>query len=396
MRRGGSARGRRSILSVPRGRARRAQRAGGAAWLQKQSPPRVSPRRPVVPVVAVLSVVALAACAPPSKDSGSGGLRRRQRRRDARRRPTTSAGWTRWSRPPRRRASSTSSRCPRTGPTTPTSSRASSDKYGIKVTSQQPDAGSQDEIDAAKRTKGTDRAPDVFDLGQSVALANTEHVREVQGGHLGRRRRRRSRTPTVPGSTTTAATWRSATTRTRCPTPASIDDLLKPAYKGKVALNGDPTDSRRRLQRRADGGGGQGRLGRRHRARCRLLQQAQEGRQPRAGRPDPGDHQVGPDAGRDRLGLHQRARTSPTCRAGRSTRSRTSRLVGGFYYQAINADAPHPAAARLWQEYLYSDEGQNLWLAGGARPVRADAMVEGRHDRQGEVRRPAEGQRRRR
>jgi putative spermidine/putrescine transport system substrate-binding protein len=49
--------------------------------------------------------------------------------------------------------------------------------------------------------------------------------------------------------------------------------------------------------------------------------------------------------------------------------------VAGYYYQAINKDAPHPAAARLWQEFLYSDEGQNLWLAGGARPVRADAMV---------------------
>ena len=43
---------------------------------------------------------------------------------------------------------------------------------------------------------------------------------------------------------------------------------------------------------------------------------------------------------------------------------------------AINADAPHPAAARLWQEFLYSDEGQNLWLKGGARPVRGDQMAE--------------------
>ena len=50
-------------------------------------------------------------------------------------------------------------------------------------------------------------------------------------------------------------------------------------------------------------------------------------------------------------------------------------VVGGYYFQAINIDAPHPNAARLWQEFLYSDEGQNLWLAGGARPVRADAMV---------------------
>jgi putative spermidine/putrescine transport system substrate-binding protein len=49
-------------------------------------------------------------------------------------------------------------------------------------------------------------------------------------------------------------------------------------------------------------------------------------------------------------------------------------VLAGYYIQAINADAPHPAAARLWQEYLYSDEGQNLWLKGGARPVRYDAM----------------------
>ena len=35
-------------------------------------------------------------------------------------------------------------------------------------------------------------------------------------------------------------------------------------------------------------------------------------------------------------------------------------LVAGYYFQAINKDAPHPAAARLWQEFLYSDEGQNL------------------------------------
>jgi putative spermidine/putrescine transport system substrate-binding protein len=49
--------------------------------------------------------------------------------------------------------------------------------------------------------------------------------------------------------------------------------------------------------------------------------------------------------------------------------------VAGYYFQAINKDAPHPAAARLWEEFLYSDEGQNLYLQGGARPVRADTMV---------------------
>jgi putative spermidine/putrescine transport system substrate-binding protein len=53
----------------------------------------------------------------------------------------------------------------------------------------------------------------------------------------------------------------------------------------------------------------------------------------------------------------------------------TEAVVGGYYVQAINADAPHPAAARLWQEFLYSDQGQNLWLKGGARPVRLEAMI---------------------
>ena len=50
--------------------------------------------------------------------------------------------------------------------------------------------------------------------------------------------------------------------------------------------------------------------------------------------------------------------------------------VAGYYYQAVSKDAPHPAAARLWQEFLYSDEGQNIWLKGGARPVRLPAMEE--------------------
>ena len=46
-------------------------------------------------------------------------------------------------------------------------------KYGIKVPSATPDASSQEEINAAKQLKGQGGAPDVFDLGTAVALANT-------------------------------------------------------------------------------------------------------------------------------------------------------------------------------------------------------------------------------
>ena len=48
---------------------------------------------------------------------------------------------------------------------------------------------------------------------------------------------------------------------------------------------------------------------------------------------------------------------------------------GGMYVQAISAYAPHPNAAKLWMEFLYSDQGQNLWLKGYCNPIRYDAMV---------------------
>src|SRR6201999_4523913 len=46
-----------------------------------------------------------------------------------------------------------------------------------------------------------------------------------------------------------------------------------------------------------------------------------------------------------------------------------------YYDQAISKTAPHPAAARLWEEYLYSVTGQNLWLQGQARPIELQTLV---------------------
>jgi hypothetical protein len=46
-----------------------------------------------------------------------------------------------------------------------------------------------------------------------------------------------------------------------------------------------------------------------------------------------------------------------------------------YYDQAISKFAPHPAAARLWEEYLYSTTGQNLWLQGEARPIELSTLV---------------------
>ncbi|MGE3366277.1 MAG: ABC transporter substrate-binding protein [Rhizobiaceae bacterium] len=51
-----------------------------------------------------------------------------------------------------------------------------------------------------------------------------------------------------------------------------------------------------------------------------------------------------------------------------------SGVLAGVYVQAISAYAPHPNAAKLWMEYLYSDEGQTGWLKGYCHPARFAAM----------------------
>lgn len=52
-----------------------------------------------------------------------------------------------------------------------------------------------------------------------------------------------------------------------------------------------------------------------------------------------------------------------------------SGVFGGVYIQAISAYSPRPNAAKLWMEYLYSDEGQLIWLKGFGHPIRYNDLV---------------------
>jgi putative spermidine/putrescine transport system substrate-binding protein len=49
-------------------------------------------------------------------------------------------------------------------------------------------------------------------------------------------------------------------------------------------------------------------------------------------------------------------------------------VIAGVYVQAISAYAPHPNAAKLWLEYLYSDAGQVGFLKGYCHPVRFNGL----------------------
>ena len=58
----------------------------------------------------------------------------------------------------------------------------------------------------------------------------------------------------------------------------------------------------------------------------------------------------------------------------------TDGVYGGYYAQAVNATAPHPYAARLWQEFVYSDQGQLICLKGFAHPARFNDLAKPQED----------------
>ncbi|WP_238547311.1 ABC transporter substrate-binding protein [Actinoplanes friuliensis] len=247
-------------------------------------------------------------------------------------------------------------------------------KYGIKVNSAQPDASSQDEINAADQLKGQDKAPDVFDLGGAVATANVAKFAPYKP----------STWADIPAELKDAnGTWTNdyggymsiGYDAGKVPAPTSLADLLKPEYKGKVALNGDPTQAGAAFAGVVMASLGSG-------GTADDIAPGVEffGKLKKAGNflpvdPTPATVESGQTPvviDWDYLNVAQG--TKLTGKLDWKTVVPANAVVGSYYVQAISKDAPHPAAARLWQEFLYSDEGQNLWLKGGARPVRADAM----------------------
>jgi putative spermidine/putrescine transport system substrate-binding protein len=253
--------------------------------------------------------------------------------------------------------------------------KAFNQKYGIKVNSAQPDASSQDEINAANQLKGQGNAPDVFDLGSAVAAANVAKFAPYKV----------STWADIPNTLKDASgVWVNdyggymsiGYDAGKVPAPAGVSDLLKPEYKGKVALNGDPTQAGAAFNgvvMASLGNGGSADDISKGVAFFAQLKKAGNFLpvDPTSATVESGQTPVVIDW--DYLNVAQGVKLKG--KMDWKTVVPAGAIVGSYYVQAINKDGPHPAAARLWQEFLYSDDGQNLWLKGGARPVRADAMV---------------------
>jgi len=247
--------------------------------------------------------------------------------------------------------------------------------YGIKVNSANPDGSSQDEVNAVKQENGTAAAPDVLDIGMAVALVNTNLFAPYQV----------STWADIPASQKDpSGLWYQdyggymsvGYNSAKFGTITSLNQLLGAKFKNTVALNGNPTEANAALNgvmmaNLAEGGSASSiatGVGFFHKLKL-------------AGNFSPIQATAATvKAGQTEVVFNwdylntASVVGSPTWKVFVPSNA----VLGGYYAQAINKNAPHPAAARLWEEFLYSqaaDGGQNLWLVGGARPVEQPSMT---------------------
>jgi putative spermidine/putrescine transport system substrate-binding protein len=252
-------------------------------------------------------------------------------------------------------------------------------KYGMRINNASPNASSAEELEAVRSLAGTERAPDVLDVGPSFA---------IQGAQEGLFAPYKVSTwDTIPddlkdpnglwvGDYWGVIALGVNTDIAKTP-PRSFADLKNPAFRNMVALNGDPRESGAAL------------------AGVIAATIAMGG--------TPDDVTPGIDffAELKRIGNFIPIDPTPATVASGETPITidwdylqqayaaefkgvapwtylvpADATYGDFYAQAINAQAPHPFAARLWEEFLYSDEGQLLWLKGLAHPARFQDMMD--------------------
>lgn len=254
-------------------------------------------------------------------------------------------------------------------------------KYGLEVNELDPNAGSGDELEAIRANKDNKgpQAPDVIDVGFAFGpQAKDEGLLQPYK----------------------VSTWATIPQETKDPegywygdyygvlaievnsdviknVPKDWADLLKPEYKGQVALSGDPRVSNQAIM--AVFAAGLSRTGNPDTAAQAGLEYFAELNQMGnfvpviaiAGTIASGETPITVEwdylalANRDNLAGNPNIEISIP----------QSAVVAGVYVQGISAYAPQPNAAKLWMEYLYSDEGQLVWLSGYGHPIRYTDMA---------------------
>lgn len=254
-------------------------------------------------------------------------------------------------------------------------------KYGLEVNELDPGAGSGEELEAIRANKDNPgpQAPDVIDVG--LAFGPTAKEEGLIQPYK-------------------VATWDEIPDDAKDPDgywygdyygvlsfsvnqsvvsnpPAEYADLLKPEYNGQVALSGDPMTSNAAALTVWAAGLATGATGEEAaQAGLEFFKQLNE-----AGNfvPIDGDSRtVGIGETPIMVDWSYNSIANDVTLAGNpdlQTVVPTKGSIAGVYVQAISAYAPHPNAAKLWMEYLYSDEGQLAWASGYCYPIRFNAMI---------------------
>ncbi len=254
-------------------------------------------------------------------------------------------------------------------------------KYGLEVNELDPNAGSADELEAIRANQGNTgpQAPDVIDVGLAFGpQAKDEGL--IQPYKV-------SVWDSIPDDAKDAdGYWYgdyygvlafAVNTDVVANVPQDWADLLKPEYAGQVALAGDPRLSNQAILSvmaasianggtAADAAPGLDFFKQLNDAGNFVPVIALPGTIAQGETPITIAWDYNNLAWRDSLAGNPPVEVVVPA----------SGVVAGVYAQGISAYAPHPNAAKLWMEYIYSDEGQNIWLKGYCHPIRFNDMAE--------------------
>ncbi len=255
-------------------------------------------------------------------------------------------------------------------------------KYGLTVNELNPDAGSGDEVEAIKANKGNTgpQAPDVIDVGLSFG-PQAKADKLIQPYKV-------STWKSIPESAKDAdGYWYGdyygvlsfeVNADIIKNSPKDWKDLLGDDYKNAVALSGDPRSSNQAIQAVYAAGIASGTKDAGKAAQKGLEFFAELNKKgnfvPVAGKSASLAQGSTPIVIHwDYLALADRDTLKGNPKVDVVVPS--SGVIAGVYVQAISAYAPHINAAKLWMEYLYSDEGQIGWLKGYCHPIRFNDLV---------------------
>ncbi|MCV9999857.1 ABC transporter substrate-binding protein [Pararhizobium sp. YC-54] len=255
-------------------------------------------------------------------------------------------------------------------------------KYGLTVNELNPDAGSGDEIEAIKANKDNkgDQAPDVIDVGLSFGpSAKTEGL--IQPYKV-------ETWDSIPDTAKDAdGYWYGDYYGVMAfevnkdlvkESPKDWADLQKPEFANMVALAGDPRTANQAISGVFAAGlsAAAGDVAKSGEAGLAFFKElnAKGNFVPVIGKSAPLAQGTTPII----LRWDYNALSDRDTLAGNPPVDvviPATGVVAGVYVQAISAYAPHPNAAKLWMEYLYSDEGQLGWLKGYCHPIRFNDLA---------------------